>query len=77
MMEEKYRYLVTVLFEYDSDGKTKKETESWLINAVSVSDAETKANKEIEKIAKGVAASAVMECRIKEVKETKITKVME
>jgi isoleucyl-tRNA synthetase len=35
------------------------------------------ANKEIEKIAKGVAASAVMECRIKEVKETKITKVME
>lgn len=74
MMEAKYRYLVNIIFEYETDGKTTKTIESWLINAISVTDAETKANKEIAKI--GVNGS-VMECRIKEVKETKITKIIE
>ena len=45
MMEEKYRYLVNVLFENEQDGKTSKTTELWLINAISVTDAEAKDNK--------------------------------
>ena len=77
MMEEKYRYLVNVLFENEQDGKTSKTTELWLINAISVTDAEAKANKEIDKIVKGAAASMIVSCRVKDVKETKITKVME
>lgn len=74
-MEDKYRYQTDIVFEYEDNGKTKSETESWLINAVSVTDAETKANVIIEKMAK--ESHAVMECRIKSVKETKITKVIE
>ena len=76
-MEEKYKYIVDLIFEYENDGKSKTEKESWLITAISVSDAEVKANKEIDKIAKGIAASAVMSCRIKNVKESPITKVIE
>jgi len=74
-MEEKYRYSVSIQFEYEGDnGKTTETSEIWLIYAVSVTDAEAKANKEISKI--GVSGHT-MACRIKEVKETKITKVIE
>lgn len=78
MAEEMYRYLVTIQFIWEEmvndNAKTMKQTESWLINAVSVTDAETKANKEIEKM--GTQGRAY-EFRVKDVKETKITKVLE
>jgi len=73
-MNEFYRYQVDIAFEYENEGKTTKESESWLIKAVSVTDAETKANKVIEGFN---AVTSLMECRIKNVKETKITKVLE
>lgn len=73
-MNEKYRYLVNLIFEFEHDGKTTKTNEQWLINAISVSDAETKANKEISKM---TIIASTMVCRIKDVKETKIVKVIE
>lgn len=74
-MKEQYMYSVLILFEYEIDGKTQKVTEEWLINAVSVTDAETKANVEIDKIAK--SSGAIMSVRIKVVKETKIVRIIE
>ena len=73
-MNEFYRYQVDIAFEYENEGKTTKESEVWLIKAISVSDAETKANKIIKTFN---VATAVMSCRIKNVKETKITRVVE
>jgi hypothetical protein len=73
-MDEKYWYSVMIQFDTeDDDGKSKKMTEPWIINAISVTDAEVKATKEIEKM--GVTGRT-MEYRVKDVKETKITKVI-
>lgn len=76
--EEKYRYLVTIQFEEEitvnENAKMVKRSEPWLINAVSVTDAEAIANKEIEKMG---TSGRVFEYRVKDVKETKITRVIE
>lgn len=76
--EETYWYLVSIQFIEEvtvgENAKLTKRVEPWLINAVSVTDAEVKANKDIEKM--GTAGRA-MEYRVKDVKETKITKVIE
>ena len=74
-MEEKYRYLVTIQFEGEDDnGKSYKNTEIWLVSAISVTDAEAKTVKDIE--TRGVNGRTE-EYRVKDVKETKITKVIE
>lgn len=74
-MEEKYRYVVTVLMVSENDkGKTVTSKEDWLINAVSVTDAETKANKEISKM---TVNDRTFEYRVKDVKESRIVKVIE
>lgn len=78
MADEQYRYLVTIQFIWEEtvneNAKTMKATEQWLIDAVSVTDAEAKAVKEIEKLG---AQGRAYEYRVKDVKETKITKVIE
>jgi hypothetical protein len=76
--EEKYRYLVTIQFEEEitvnDNAKTVKRAEPWLINAVSVTDAEAIANKEIAKMGTN---GRTFEYRVKDVKETKIARVIE
>jgi hypothetical protein len=73
-MEEKYWYMVMIQFDTEDDnGKSKKMIDPWLIEAISVTDAEAIANKHIEKM--GVTGRT-MEYRVKDVKETKITKVI-
>lgn len=75
MNEEKYWYMVTIQFDTEDDnGKSKKMADLWIIQAISVTDAETKANKDIEKMG---TTGRTMEYRVKDVKETKITKVIE
>ena len=77
-IEEKYRYLVTIQFmeeiTVNDNAKMTKRSEQWLVDAISVTDAEVKANKEIEKMG---TSGRVMEYRVKDVKETKIVKVIE
>jgi hypothetical protein len=78
MTEEKYWYSVTIQFDEEitvnENAKTVRRSEPWIISAVSVTDAEAKANKEIEKMGTN---GRVMEYRVKDAKETKITKVIE
>lgn len=78
-MKDNYRYVVTVVMNREQtsengNSKTISTKEDWLINAVSVTDAEVKANAEITKM---TAKDKTFEFRVKDVKESRITKVIE
>jgi hypothetical protein len=78
-MKDSYWYIVTVVINSEvtnknGDAKTVSTKEDWLINAVSVTDAEAKANADITKI---TAKDKTFEFRVKDVKESRITKVIE
>lgn len=71
MFENKY-YAVKVQIRFEDDnGKIKKKNESYLVNAVSVTDAEVKTAKDFTK------DSPSFEWEVISVSETKILKVLE
>lgn len=62
-------FTVTVKLEFtDDNGKKKKQTEKYLVDAVSVTDAEVKVTEEFE--------GATYDWSVKSVAETKIVKVL-
>lgn len=61
-------YLAKVQVIVDNNGKPKKVTEQYLVNAVSVTDAESKVNTEFK--------NSPLEFEVKSISETKILKVL-